>query len=115
MKIKMGVSPLSPEQAEKRYWAVSVIRAFGIIQIIGMAILGFIYLRPTLRMTFMGGFGMSYDGALITATILAVVLGLCIGFFSSAMLFAVATFFEDTHTIRGYLRDMHITGQYYDD
>ena len=31
------------------------------------------------------------------------------------MTFALATFLEDVHTIKGYLRDIHITGQYYDE
>lgn len=115
MKIKMGVSPMSPEQAEKRYWAVSVLRIFGILQVIGAAVLGYVFLRPAMMPTFLSGFGMSYDGAVIFTTIISVALGLFMGFISSAMIFAVAMFFEDTHTIRGYLRDMHITGQYYDE
>ena len=115
MKIRMCASPRSPEQSEKRYWAVSVIRGFGILQVLGSAAASFFFLRPLLQMTFVSGNGMSYDASLLLATVLSILLGLFSGFILSAMTFAVAAAFDDLHTIRNYLRDITITGQYYDE
>ena len=114
MKIKMGVSPMSPGQAEKRYWAVNVIRAFGILQVIGGAVLSFCFLQPSM-MALLIAVGLPSDVAAGLALVLAIVLGLFAGFVMAAMTFAVAMAFDDLHTIRGYLRDLTITGQYYDD
>lgn len=115
MKIIMGASPMRPEQAEKRYWAVTIIRAYGILQILGVSVISYIFLRPSLRMTLMGVFNMSYDASLVFAVILSIVLGLFCGFVASAIIFALATALDDLHTIRAYLRDIRITGQYYDE
>ena len=114
MKIKMGVSPMSPNLAEKRYWAVNVIRAFGILQVIGGAVLSFFFLQPSMMALFLA-IGLTTDIATSLALVLAIILGLFAGFVMAALTFAVAAAFDDLHTIRGYLRDLTITGQYYDD
>ena len=115
MKIMMAASPRTPENAEKRHWTVSVIRAFGIIQVIGTIALSYFYLHPSIQMLLATSFNMSYDGSLLLSTVLSIIVGVLAGFIGSAMTFALATFLEDVHTIKGYLRDIHITGQYYDE
>lgn len=115
MKIKMGMFPRSPEAAAARYWAVSVIRAFGVIQVIGVAVASFVFLTPVLQVTLRGTLGLDYNGASMLSAVLAAILGLLVGFGCAAMTFAIAAAFEDLHAIRGYLRDMTITGQYYDE
>lgn len=115
MKITMGASPLDKEQAERRHWTVSVLRAFGIIQIIGVTALSYVYFKPTLHALLAQYYGMSYDSSLLLATILSIISGLFVGFMSSAMIFAVAMLFQDIHTIKNYLQSIHIVGQYHDD
>ena len=115
MKIKMGLSPRSPEAAAARYWAVSVIRAFGVMQVIGGAVASFVFLSPVLRVTLSSTIGLDYNGASMLSAVLSAILGVLVGMGCAAMTFAVAAAFEDLHAIRGYLRDMTITGQYYDE
>ena len=115
MKIKMGLSPRSPEAAAARYWAVSVIRAFGVLQVIGVAGASFAFLTPVLQIALHGALGLDYNGASMIASALAIILGVLVGMGCAAMTFAIAAAFDDLHTIRGYLRDMTITGQYYDE
>ena len=115
MKIKMGVSPMEPEKAEKRYWAVNVIRAYGFIQIIAIVCSSFVFGRPLCAQFLVESFKMSLEVADALAIVLSLVVGLCAGFGVTAVLFAFAMLLEDMHTVRGYLRDMHITGQYYDE
>ena len=115
MKIKMGLSPRSPETAAARYWAVSVIRAFGVMQVIGVAMASFAFLAPILQAMLRGAFSLDYNGASMIASALAIFLGVLVGMGCAAMTFAIASAFEDLHAIRGYLRDMTITGQYYDE
>ena len=115
MKIKMGISPMNPETAEKRHWTVSVIRAFGIIQVIGSVAASYFFLRPFMLLALVQSFGMQHDPAVVVSLVLAIVIGLLVGFISSAMTFSLAMFLDDVHTIRNYMRDYHLTGQYYDD
>ena len=115
MKIVMAASPRSPENAEKRHWTVSVIRAFGIVQVIGAVALSYFYLHPYIQALLVTSADMSYDGSLLLSTLLSIIIGLFVGFIGSAMTFALAVFLEDVHTIKGYLRDIHVTGQYYDE
>ena len=115
MKIVMAASPMSPENSERRYWAVSVIRAFGVLQVIGTAVLSYFYLHPSSQLVLVTSANMTYDGSLLLSTVLSIIVGLLAGFIGSAVTFAVAMFLEDVHTIKGYLRDIHVTGQYYDE
>lgn len=115
MKIVMGASPLLPERAEKRHWTVTVIRAFGFLQIIGTTLACYAYLRQGIQRLLMSLANMHYDSSLIVAAIISAFVGLVVGFISSAFIFAISTFLEDVHTIKGYLRDMKLTGQYYDE
>lgn len=111
----MGIEPFDREKAEKRYWAVTVIRAFGILQILGVTALSYFYLRPVLQVTLEQAFRMSHDNTVLLASVLALAMGVFTGIVTSAMIYAVATFFDDVHAIKNYMRDMHVTGQYYDD
>lgn len=114
MKIKMGISPRNPEQAEKRYWPVTIIRAFGVLQIIGGSLASFFFLQPSLTVL-MRQMGLYYDTASAIAVPLSLFIGVIIGLCMAAMTFAIAAAFDDLHAIRGYLRDLTITGQYYDE
>lgn len=110
----MAISPRSPEQAARRYWAISVIRIFGILQVISGAFLSYLFLQRTISVLLVST-GITSDTADVIAMFLAVALGLLAGFAMAAMTFAIATAFDDLHAIRYYLRDMTLTGQYYDD
>ena len=114
MKIKMGISPRNPEQAEKRYWAVGIIRAFGILQILGGAGIAFFFLTPSMALL-LASTGMAGETAAVLSLVLSVALGIFAGCALAAMTFATAAAFDDLHAIRGYLRDLTITGQYYDE
>ena len=115
MKIVMAAIPRQPETAEKHHWTVTVIRAFGIVQIIACIVSSYLFLRLPIQSGLMSAFNMSYDGSLLITAIVTVLVGLFAGMLSSALLFAFAMALDDLHTIRGYLRDIHMTGQYYDE
>lgn len=115
MKIVMGASPMEPEKADKRYWAVSVIRAYGFIQIIGIVVSAFVFGRPMVAQWLIEAFRMSFEVADALAIVLSLVVGVCAGFGTTALLFAFAMLLDDMHAVRAYLRDMRITGQYYDE
>lgn len=115
MKILMSANPRTPEKAEKSHWTIRVIRAFGVLQIIGSALASYVYLRPVIQYSIVSATSMDYDGTVLLSTILSVLIGLGAGCVGSVMTFALAMFLDDVHTIRGYLRDVQITGQYHDD
>ena len=112
MKIVMGATPRNAEP--KRHWTVNVIRAFGILQVIGGALVSYLFLQRSIQML-LYSMGMPYDTASVVAMLLAIVLGIFAGFIMAAMTFAVAMLIDDMHTVRGYLSDMQITGKYYDE
>jgi hypothetical protein len=112
MKIVMGATPRNAEP--KRHWTVNVIRAFGILQVIGGAFISYFFLQRSIQVL-LYSMGMPFDTASVVAMLLAIVLGIFAGFIMAAMTFAVAMLIDDMHTVRGYLSDMQITGKYYDE
>ena len=110
MKIVMGASPRNPDQ--KPHWTVTFIRAFGIVQIVGAVVSSFLFLSPLLKLSIFAGMGASAD---VLSIVCAVGLGLIGGFMVATIPFALATLIDDLHTVRGYLRDMQLTGKYYDE
>ena len=96
----MYIYPKYLEETSKSNWIVRMLKAIGVLQVIGCAIAGAFIGGPYISLLLLSGNLMDSDAAAIAGPLLGLAVGIFAGLWTSLAVFALAQVIDDLHALR---------------
>lgn len=96
--MKMYIYPKYLEKASKHHWTVRLLYAFGVIQIVGCTLLGWLFSGSIAQTLYSGGVDAGAVAGLVN--VLGLLVGLMAGIISSVGTWILALVVDDIHALR---------------
>ena len=98
--MKFYLFPKYMEEATKSGWIVRMLKALGVIQVVGYILLGATVGGPVIANALFQAGIMSRNAASASATLIGLAVGILAGLVSSLVFFAAAQALDDLHALR---------------
>lgn len=98
--MKFYLFPKYMEEAHKSGWIVRMLKALGVLQVLGYILLGVTVGGPVTANVLVQARIMSHEAANASATLLGLAVGILAGLISSLVFFAAAQALDDLHALR---------------
>ena len=94
------IFPKYAEETAKTTWVVKMLKALGVIQLLGCVAIGFFVGGPYISMVLVAGRIMSEDTAMVSGPLIGIAVGIIAGLWASLAAFALAQVIDDIHATR---------------